>query len=198
MIPEIELLPNPDTGGLIPEEWRAIAGYEGMYEISNYGRVKSLARSIVRSNGNPQSFKEKLLRPGLATMGYFTVSLCNLGVHRSFYVHILVATAFIPNPKNLDQVNHKDTIKINNFFLNFEWVSNRENSSHAWLKKSKSSKYIGVTKVNQKGITSFRSFIIVNGSRLDLGFFKSEKMAYEAYLDALKKYNIVNRYAKAA
>ena len=83
------------------EEWRNIEGYEGLYKVSNYGRVLGVKRN-------------KILKPGV-DKGYFVVILYKEGVRKCVRVHRLVAAAFIPNPQNLPQVNHKDEDKKNNF-----------------------------------------------------------------------------------
>lgn len=94
------------------EEWKAIAGYEEVYEISNLGRVKSLKYG-----------KEKILKPGKTENGYLQVQLWRDGKIKNFLVHRLVAEAFIPNPEGLPEINHIDEVKDNNCVENLEWVS---------------------------------------------------------------------------
>ena len=98
------------------EEWRAVKGYEGLYEVSDKGRVR-------RINGN-------VLRQWETNWGYKMVQLwkCGKGKHKS--VHRLVATAYIPNTKNLPQVNHIDENKTNNCVSNLEWCTARHNINH--------------------------------------------------------------------
>nr|DAT75898.1 MAG TPA: homing endonuclease [Caudoviricetes sp.] len=103
------------------EVWKDIHGYEGLYQISNMGRVKSLSRVILRSNGFPQSFGERILSPRNSN-GYRSVSLC-CGTKKTFYVHRLVADAFIPNPNGYKEVNHKNEDKADNRAENIEWCS---------------------------------------------------------------------------
>lgn len=100
------------------EIWKAIEGYED-YEISSLGRVKSLA--------NDKSRKEKILKPMKHRDGYLFVHLYRDRKYKRFYVHRLVATAFIPNPEGFEQINHKDENKINNVVDNIEWVSRSYN-----------------------------------------------------------------------
>lgn len=115
------------------EIWKPVIGYEGLYEVSNFGRVKSLDRVQVRSNGKvicEHHIKGQILKPamtGKLPRRYPTVCICGKG-HK---VHRLVAEAFIPNPNNLPQVNHIDGNKENNRIDNLEWCDNRHNVLHA-------------------------------------------------------------------
>lgn len=105
------------------EEYKNIPGYEGIYQISNYGNVKSL--------GNNKSRKEKLLKLQSKTNGYLFVTLYKNGKHNSYLVHRLVAQVFIPNPGNKPQVNHINGIKTDNNVKNLEWNTNTENVQHS-------------------------------------------------------------------
>lgn len=99
------------------EIWKDIEGYEGLYQVSNLGRVKSLYRR-----------KERILIASQSN-GYYQVTLVLNKVKNIKYVHRLVAETFIPNPNNLPQVGHKDETKSNNRVDNLEWVTNKENSN---------------------------------------------------------------------
>lgn len=112
------------------EEWKPVVGYEGLYEVSNYGRVKSLERLELCGNKWFRKRKEKLLQQCAKENDYLIVTLCNSTGHKMFYVHRLVAMAFIPNPNNLPQVNHKDEDKTNNHVDNLEWCTARYNSTY--------------------------------------------------------------------
>lgn len=115
---------------MIPEEWRPIKGYEGLYEISNMGRVKRLGRKSITSSGKVRYLKEALRQPQKSKKGYMNVRLTNKGVYKSFIVHRLVAEAFIENPLNKPQVNHIDEDRSNNRVDNLEWVTCIENNNH--------------------------------------------------------------------
>lgn len=100
------------------EEWKDIAGYELYYQISNIGQVKR------KDTG-------KILKNNIRN-GYEYVTLCVNRQRKKFYVHRLVAIAFIPNPKSYEQVNHKDGNKSNNKVDNLEWCTQKENLMHAF------------------------------------------------------------------
>jgi hypothetical protein len=102
-------------------------GWEGLYEISDQGRVKSLDRVVMRSNGNPQRWKERILKPGPSTYGHLFVSLHKNGAGRSRSVHSLVAEAFIgPRPDGL-QVCHGEGGKLDNSLANLRYATPVEN-----------------------------------------------------------------------
>lgn len=105
------------------EIWKPVVGYEGYYEVSNLGNVRSLKRKGYK-NGN--------LRQGEKTTGYLIVVLYKDGKGTTKSVHRLVAKAFIPNPKNKPQVNHIDSNRKNNKVENLEWVTRAENAQHAY------------------------------------------------------------------
>lgn len=112
------------------EEWRPIVGFEGLYEVSNTGRVRSLDRCSVNSLGRSVFIKGKLLKIYDNTLGYKFVSLV-MDKHPSpTYVHRLVAQAFIPNPLGLPQINHKDEDKSNNRADNLEWCTAKYNMNY--------------------------------------------------------------------
>lgn len=105
------------------ETWKSIVGYEGLYEISNEGNVRSLFQ---RSN----RWKPGILKPQKDKDGYLQVKLCKDGKGKVMKVHRLVAQAFIPNPLNLETVNHKDENKQNNAVSNLEWLSMKDNLNY--------------------------------------------------------------------
>lgn len=112
------------------EFWKDIKGYEGFYQVSNLGRVKSLAKYQKGNGGSIFWRKETILKPANSGRGYLMVVLIKNKKRKSYILHRLVADAFIPNPYNLPQVNHKDENKTNNVVSNLEWCDNKYNSNY--------------------------------------------------------------------
>lgn len=104
------------------EIWKPVKGYEGCYEISNMGRVKSLLKTS----------RSVIMSPSKNLQGYYNLSLFLHGKMRRHLVHRLVAEAFIPNQDNKPQVNHKNGNVIDNHVENLEWVTAKENMQHAF------------------------------------------------------------------
>ena len=113
------------------EVWKPVLGYEGVYEVSNLGRVRSVDRVTIRVDGHQRRSKGRVIRPSIQNSGYACLALVDAGRRLSSTVHRLVATAFVPNPDGHPQVNHKDGDKLNNRADNLEWVTARENLKHA-------------------------------------------------------------------
>lgn len=99
------------------EIWKDVVGYEGYYEVSNFGNVRRTSTNLKPGRNNKH--------------GYLNVSLSKNGKSNSKSIHRLVAEAFISNPDNLPQINHKDCIKTNNFSINLEWCTLEDNIQHA-------------------------------------------------------------------
>lgn len=120
------------------EEWRPVVGWDGLYEVSSHGRVRSLPRRVLvrEERGaaiSERKYKGKALKSSLANNGYYVVNLCLSGKRRTRLVHVLVAQAFVlqENPKDVF-VNHKNTIKTDNSASNLEWCDCEENAGHYW------------------------------------------------------------------
>ncbi len=109
------------------EIWKAIDGFESYYEISNTGKVRSIDRIITNSLNVKSHIKGKEIKPFIVNGGYLQVRLNKENKASRFYVHVLVAKAFIPNPFNLKEVNHKDYDKSNNNASNLEWITHKNN-----------------------------------------------------------------------
>lgn len=120
----------PTFYGLIMEIWKDIEKYEGHYQASDLGRIKSLQRIVPHGKKGTQVVGEKILRPSIKK-GYKCVILCKEDVKKFHQVHILIATAFVENPDNKPFVNHKDGEKLNCVARNLEWNTSLENRHHA-------------------------------------------------------------------
>lgn len=118
------------------EIWKPVKGYEGYYEVSNLGNVRSVDRVVVYSNGAKHSYKGTILSTRPNSAGYTTVRLSINQDRVNHFVHRLVAEAFLPNPNNYPQVNHKDENPKNNALENLEWCSATYNINYGNRNKS--------------------------------------------------------------
>lgn len=127
----------------IKEIWKPVVGYEGLYEISSFGRVRSLDRVDCKNNRR----KGIVLVPNKRKGEYRSVSLSKDGKSKSHSVHILVAQSFIPNPNNLPMVNHKDEDPSNNRVENLEWCNAKYNANYGTINERRG-KSLGYGKDN--------------------------------------------------
>ena len=114
------------------EIWKDIEGYEGIYQVSSFGRVRSLDRMVIMRNGRSRIKRGQILKERRTKHGYVRVQL---GVNNDQYIHRLVASTFISNSDNLPQVNHKDENKSNNRVDNLEWCDNVYNINYGTAKE---------------------------------------------------------------
>jgi len=123
----VDAVSDPNPGFIIMEEWKDIKGFEGFYQVSSYGNVKSLDRSI-RTKKGTRRYRGILLNPSIGNHGYKVVNI--MGIAKC--VHRLVAETFIYNPDTLrmSSVNHKDFDRHNNKVVNLEWISQKDNVLH--------------------------------------------------------------------
>lgn len=180
------------------EEWRDIEGYEGMYQVSNLGRIKRLPLGkqwpCRQTHNNIRKYKK-------SNSGYFVVNLSKQNKVKFHFVHRLVATAFIPNTENLPQINHKDDDKTNNRVENLEWCSrkyniyygtgierqkaarkNNEKYTHGWQKA------IETRNRNENPNSAVKIEVIDNCGNIKI---------YESISEAIKKTGHSYRYIKA-
>ena len=162
------------------EIWKDIEGYEGLYQISNIGNIKRLSRSTWNPHNKSYStLKEIILKPGFDGK-YLNICLCNPN-KKTYLIHRLVATHFIPNPENKPEVNHINGIKTDNNIINLEWSTKSENELHAFknnLKTCFNNNKYNASKLTQKDVDE----III--------LFKSKSLNT---LELSKKYNVTRQ-----
>lgn len=161
------------------ERWLPVVGYEGIYEVSDLGRFKSL-------NYN-QTRVEKMLKQNFSTSGYLNVGLCKSGKSKTDTVHKLIAIAFlnhIPDGHELI-VDHIDNNKLNNNLINLQLISSRVNNSKDTFRKKITSKFTGVCW--NKRDKNWKSAIRIDGKTTNLGYFANEYDAHLTYQNKLKE-----------
>ena len=154
----VSTVEQPNPGLNIMEIWKDIPGYKGLYQASNLGRIKSLERYVNHPLGGKKYIRERILKYqlGLCRPGYYTVNLCKYNKCISFRIHRLVGFAFIPNPEDKPEINHKNGIKTDNRVENLEWVTYKENQIHA-------SDVLGLNLYNRKPVAQYnRNGVLLN------------------------------------
>ena len=175
------------------EIWKDIPEFEGYYQVSNMGRVKSLLRVVEKSNNRKMTFQPKILSLNKHYKnGYISAYLRVFDKKERKSVHRLVASIFLDSVNNKLEINHIDSDKSNNRFDNLEWVSRRENQSFMGKNKSKTSIYTGVHKPNYN---RFIATIYYNGKKITIGSFKTEEEAYQSRKQFELENNIDNKYS---
>lgn len=152
------------------EIWKDIEGYEGLYQVSNVGRVKSVRKNII-------------LKSRIERNGYESVKLSANNISKGYYIHRLVANAFIPNPDNLPQVNHKDENKTNNCVDNLEWCTRHYNHNYGTIN----------IRISQKQLNDKNKSKVVLQYSLDGTFIKEWKSTMDVQRNlGFDNANIVN------
>jgi hypothetical protein len=162
------------------EIWKAISGYEGLYEVSNFGNVKSLPKKKVARGGSVYTTKEKIMSPNPNRWGYLRVNLINEGKIKSFKVHRLVMSAFI-GVSDL-HVDHIDTVHTNNSLSNLRYCTQAENQRFNREK-------LGIKYTNRNGTVRYHAKIQQNNKKYFLGSFRTENEARAAYNKARAELN---------
>jgi hypothetical protein len=167
------------------EVWKDVPNYEGLYQVSNLGNVKSLERFAKHHHGDLRIVREKILSKNPVNRGYLSVKLSKNGKKKKGIIHQLVAMAFlghVPNG-NIMVVDHINNVNTDNRLENLQIITNRENTSKD--RKGGTSQYIGVCwKKREK---RWVSNISINKKLKNLGYFKNEIDAHNAYQKALKE-----------
>ncbi len=174
------------------ETFKDILDYEGLYQISNLGNIKSLERTVMRLNGTKHYIqKEHILRPGLSSNGYNTVALCKESKGKTYMVSRLVSITFLgykPNVRTV-VVDHKNNIKTDDRLENLQIITQRKNTSKDQFRHKKTSQYVGV--YWDKHANKWRAKIWINDKNLYLGCFTSELDAANAYQNRLKQITVI-------
>lgn len=167
-------------------EWRDIAGYEGLYQVSNDGQVKSLRR-VVNRKGHDLTVPERILKQGSQEDGRLSVSLWKNNKQEMKKVHRLVAEAFIENPKGLPLVDHEDTNCANNHVSNLRWATHKNNSYNAKRHKDNKSGVKGVSWYARDGIWIVQ--MQINGKYKWFGRHEDLEFAELVAIEARNKYH---------
>jgi hypothetical protein len=180
------------------EIWKPITELDCLYEISNYGRVKRLSREV-NSSAQKRGYriiKKSIVKPCDNGKGYKAIMPQINHKRKVFYIHRLVASYFIENPKNFKEVNHKDLDKSNNHVNNLEWCDRRANHDHFLLntkrKVRNKSGFIGVYRQDSKSEAYLFSVRFNNNLHIK-GGFKTLKDAAIARNEYIIKNNLPNR-----
>lgn len=183
-----EVLSDVFEGVIYHEEWKSVSMYEGLYEISTFGRLKSLPKKVKIGKNKHRTTCVRILKGHITKAGYRRYSLCKNGFKKQFFSHALGAIAFKGHSvtkSNKIVVDHKDNNPLNNNINNLQVVTQRHNSSKD--RKGYSSKYTGVSW--EKSRCKWVSAIQVSGKSIQLGRFTDEYQAHLAYQNKLKQIN---------
>ena len=149
------------------EEWLPVADYEGYYEVSNLGRVRSLDREVKSRGGALKPVRGKVLPPSIKSNGYASYSVCKEGARKYISGHRLVALHFLKNPLGLPEVNHKDFDRTNNEYTNLEWVTAEYNRQYSY------------DAGRQHAITSPRKAKLLSNAEVDIIYsLRNKKLTY--------------------
>lgn len=156
------------------EMWKPVIGFEAYYEVSSFGRVKSLYRHVIRSNGSDLRLNERILKPGLSgrlNNQYYMVVLNTQELKRTARVHRLMCESFYGINTAKNYVNHKDGNKLNNNLSNLEWCTSGENQAHGYkngLKNSNAGERNGRSKLTEDIVLEVKRLIATDMKQVDI------------------------------
>jgi hypothetical protein len=164
------------------EIWKDIPGYEGLYKVSNKGRVYRLPRVIMRSNGHPQSLRGMIMKPQDNNRGYrYVILYAGIGEKQKMYLHRAVASAFIEKPIGKDCVDHIDNYPKNNSVENLQWVTHKENMN--LMEERGRRKYSDAWYLQQSGKSKRRAVIATSvdtgEETLFPGAYEAERLGFQ-------------------
>ena len=162
---------------VLEERWRPVTDYEGLYEVSDLGRVKSFTKC---KDG-------KIMKLSPKKNGYMRVTLCKKNVKNRYQVHRLVLQAFQPTEEKLE-CDHENHIKDDNRLVNLRWCSRSENLRYRLKRDGCSSQYLGVSW--NKLHNNWKTHCRLNGKSIHIGTFDTEEEAAKAYNDFIIKHNL--------
>lgn len=174
------------------EIWKDVIDYEGLYQVSNLGRIKSLYKVSIEASGGERHLPEKILKPSIKKdpkNSYASIILTKNSIRKNKMIHRLIAESFLGVHKGL-VVDHKDNNKINNKLSNLQWISQRENVTKD---QKMTSKYNGVS--FHKEAKKWESYLWIKGRKQRFGFFLTQEEASERYKKALIEFGVENKFA---
>lgn len=161
------------------EEWRDIDGYVGLYQVSNLGRIRSIGRTVrIGKNGGKRVVENKILKSTDNGGGYKIIGLRFCNTRKNFYIHRLVAMAFVPNPNKCGYVNHKDYDTTNNAADNLEWCTQKENVIYS-VERMKKPRKAARSNTGQK-------YIYLRNGRYRVCVPNTKEKAFRSLEDALR------------
>ena len=164
--------------------WKDVVGYEGYYEVSNTGLVRSVDRTVKSRWGTPKKLKGKPMKTYTNRYGYEMIILTCLGKQKHHSIHQMVGKAFMENPESLETINHKDGNKLNNFVDNLEWMSFKENRAHAYTTGLASSKGVRNSKAK---LSDIQVVEIVNRYKAGQILQKQLAVEYGVHLSTIQR-----------
>ena len=172
------------------EIWKSIPRFDGRYEASTLGRIRTVEHNIMRSNGKRHTVKQTILKPATNHSGYYRFAVKENNKLTSFYVARIIAETFINNPENKKEVNHINGIKTDNRPINLEWCTRSENCKHSFdtgLQKAKRGTLNGMAKLTWEQVDYIREQKRIGGR-----FWGRERIAKELGLNSKHVQEIAN------